>query len=729
MRASILIVFAACALPIGAFANEPPSAPAIISPEQGSEWVSAEDLHVLLEAFEDADEGDEQAGTQLEIVETDDDEVVWALDAEEPGFHYHLGDGEYLDDELDQSRRLRFDTHYLLRARYLDNSEEAETEWGAWAEADFRTLPSYENRPLEAADVLSEPTPDWTTDDGDRLRPTGPLALEIWGGAQGDSLLATVRLEPNGETEFAEGTGGEHRYPIALWVTATGDVEMGNSRVTFVTAAGGNVRAYLPAVSLADGGVARFWLAETGQTFFAIADDPLPNFDQPTRALPALWLVGPPGFVVEQFAGDLWMPVNLARHPSPSDDPDSPFLYVTELYGNIRVITRSGEVLTFAEGLLNFDPFGNIPGPGETGVTGICVHAETGDVYATMTTEVDDMIVNKIMRFTTDDGLIASGAEDVLVMAGEPTGASHQIQNCLITDEDHLIVAVGNGADQAVNASHTFFRGAILRMTLDGAAVPENPHYDPDDPDNPVSYHYAAGLRNPFGLTARADGTVWISENGNNIDRLAMVVPGVDLGWDGNDSSLAERAIFTWGPPAVAPTALTFLDNENFPASYRGRLFVNTSGPTYSRGIPRTGKIMELFSIPETVVQGETRLDGVLDRVTFLRYVGAGRGTLIGLVDTPDGLYFTSIYDDASDNPIAPGGTIWRISYVEDDEPTPRDDGCDCRALGGQRRPGLWFVLLLVGLASLRTRGATASQTTALVVGRQATVHPRSRAG
>ena len=58
---------------------------------------------------------------------------------------------------------------------------------------------------------------------------------------------------------------------------------------------------------------------------------------------------------------------------SPGLNGVQPVLYVTELYGAIKVVTRDFTVRTYASGLLNFNPTGTFPGSGEQGVTGIVV--------------------------------------------------------------------------------------------------------------------------------------------------------------------------------------------------------------------------------------------------------------------------------------------------------------------------------------------------------------------
>ena len=51
-----------------------------------------------------------------------------------------------------------------------------------------------------------------------------------------------------------------------------------------------------------------------------------------------------PGFEIELVATHLALPINLAFVPNPGSDPKAPLIYVTELYGQIKVITNDWTV-------------------------------------------------------------------------------------------------------------------------------------------------------------------------------------------------------------------------------------------------------------------------------------------------------------------------------------------------------------------------------------------------
>ena len=54
------------------------------------------------------------------------------------------------------------------------------------------------------------------------------------------------------------------------------------------------------------------------------------------------WETRQSGYEVERIAGGLQLPTGLAFVPDPGPEPDDPLLYVTELYGTIKVVARDG---------------------------------------------------------------------------------------------------------------------------------------------------------------------------------------------------------------------------------------------------------------------------------------------------------------------------------------------------------------------------------------------------
>lgn len=377
------------------------------------------------------------------------------------------------------------------------------------------------------------------------------------------------------------------------------------------------------------------------------------------------------GFVVEKFAEDLRLPTNIAMTPEPGSRPGDPLMYVTELYGTVKVIARDGTVRDYETNLLNFDPTGDFPGSGEMGLTGIAVEPTTGDVFVTRVRRGEDGFHPQVVRLISDDHGFTSTEEQVLSIPGleeAPQEASHQISNLTISPDGNLFVHSGDAilhAGQAPNLNS--YLGKILRMELDGSPVSgedgdePNPYYDPTNGIDAEDYVYASGLRNPFGGAWRlSDGTHWEVENGPALDRLAKVGAGLDYDWPA-DQGVRTHATYNW-VPSHAPVNIDFIeaakhDGSGFPSSSFGHAFVTESGPTYAAGPQANGKAVVEFGLG---TDGEL-LSGP---DPLAEYTGVGRATAVGLAAGPGGLYFTDLYKDVdAGSPIERGANVLRIRY------------------------------------------------------------------
>src|SRR6202008_4980291 len=141
------------------------------------------------------------------------------------------------------------------------------------------------------------------------------------------------------------------------------------SELSFENSRGETRLVYLPAITLPAQSETFFWISNNGGTHAAASVDRTPDFTQIGRGAPVPW-TGERGFRAERFASGFELPVSLVAAPHPGDATGSPLLYVAELYGTVKVVTRNGEVRDFAKGLLNFDPRAPIPGLGERGQIG-----------------------------------------------------------------------------------------------------------------------------------------------------------------------------------------------------------------------------------------------------------------------------------------------------------------------------------------------------------------------
>jgi glucose/arabinose dehydrogenase len=383
------------------------------------------------------------------------------------------------------------------------------------------------------------------------------------------------------------------------------------------------------------------------------------------------WTPVQPGYRIDTVADDLQLPTDIAFVPNPGLGPKDPLLYVTELYGSIKVINRDGSGGDYATGLLNFNPNGRFPGSGELGVTGIAVDPATGDVLASMVHDADgsdatydDHYPEVVRLHSADGGHTAATETPVIQMPGEIDGPSHQISNLTIGPDGKLYVHNGDGFDPSTALNLNSFRGKILRMNLDGSAPSDNPFYDASDGINAKDYIYAYGFRNPFGGAWRAaNGQHYEVENGpDENDRFARITAGTNYGWDGTASSMTTNALYNWSVPH-APVNIAFVQRptflgSGFPRSQMDHAFVTESGPTYATGPQELGKrIVEFDPQPGGEMGGHP--NGLVE------YTGTGQGTAVGLGAGPDGLYWTELYKDQNyTSAIDPGARLLRLSYI-----------------------------------------------------------------
>ena len=378
------------------------------------------------------------------------------------------------------------------------------------------------------------------------------------------------------------------------------------------------------------------------------------------------WEARQRGYEVELVASGLQLPVNLAMVPDASPGPRAPLMYVTELYGAIKLVRRDGTVTDYASNLLNFDPISDFPGTGEHGVTGIVAEPRTGDVFASMVydsdpaSEEDTPHYAKVVRFhSSDDGRVATRQRTVLDIR-EAQAPSHQISSLSIGPDRKLYVHLADAMRPETAQNLDSFLGKVLRVNLDGSAPRDNLFYDASDGITARDYVYAYGLRNPFGGGWRAaDESLYMVENGPYMDRFARVPRGRNFLWDHTNESMRNYALYNW-EPSHAPLNVAFVQRENaldsgFGEAKMDHAFVTESGPTWGTGRQYKGKrIVEFIPGKGGRLRTPPR--------TFVEYTGVGKATAAGLAVAPEGLYFTDLYKDVDyASPIERGAKVWRV--------------------------------------------------------------------
>ena len=660
---------AAPVLTPAASGNTPPQAPALVEPATVLLRDGLSPVWVTLQTgrFVDADADDRHTATEFGIWELRGLTRVWtAMVTADPLDQATLERGVF-EGPLAGRMGLNHKTTYAIRARQRDSSGDPRSEWSAWSDL-WMVVTAEEGNPIAKPLRLRDIQPHslrWETADG------APVAL----GA-GNSLVIT-----GGASELHEITGGPvinavrdfapaERYMSAFFRFAAGSegLEVPESRISFLDATGVRRFAWLPWLKLDPGAVLIAAPTAAGAFHFEPDDTPLDRADtepklflhSQARAPAVPWRVRE-GFRVELAATGFTLPVQLAVVPAPADEPDAPVAYVTEIAGSVKALGRDGSVWTYATNILSEQPSAPITKfEGETGTSGVAVDPRSGDVYVTTTYRVGEALHNKIVRLESDDGgRTAARAVDVLRMESETTEPSDQIHGLLFGHDGQLYVAVGDGAVWSTRGlDDAYFGGKVLRLNRDGSAPADNPYFDPAQPDAPLSYQWAKGLRNFVALAQRhGDDAIYTAENGYDIDRLLRLEAGQNYGYAGSDRSLLQRGLWFFSP-AIAPVGIAFAIGGPFPADRQGNLYMGTFGPEphrFATGTIDHGKEIWEFKLDATgAVAGRP--------MTFVKYVGDGLAPITGVAYMADGLYFLEFSADIPQG-VNPGATgrLWRV--------------------------------------------------------------------
>jgi glucose/arabinose dehydrogenase len=404
------------------------------------------------------------------------------------------------------------------------------------------------------------------------------------------------------------------------------------------------------------------------------------------------WLVQE-GLSLEVVHEGLLLPTAIAFVPEPSPDPDAARYFIAGLRGKIEVVTNAGTVQPFAdlrELGFRFEPTKELPdGEGQGGLASLCLDPQRGYVFATfLHRDEQGLLRNNVIRFATQAKSFALSPDSHVafssIFADQISGLAHQIGSCEVHG-DQLYVAVGEAWKSYLARNPDAPFGKVLRMTLDGEPIADNPFYDPARAKAVRNYVFALGLRNPFGLTFVGE-RLFTADNGLGVDRFLEIERGQDYLWDGTDAGIASNASFVWSQ-SVGPAHVEFIrPDSGLPgAEGSGTFLVAMSASHNNRRYPG------VFAIP---------FDTERRRVTsppreIVSYRGARWQMVVGLAQTADGVYFSSL------DPEGDGGRIYRLTqrrvaphpYTLEREATPyqlmASRGClGCHALGDQEYGG-----------------------------------------
>jgi glucose/arabinose dehydrogenase len=347
---------------------------------------------------------------------------------------------------------------------------------------------------------------------------------------------------------------------------------------------------------------------------------PAPAADQASLRLPA-------GFAIEVFARDLGPARFLAV------DPAGTLLVSVPRNGRVLALPdddgdgRADRSIVVADGL-------QLP-------HGLAFHE--GALYVAET--------GRVLRFRYDPATRRTTGAAAVVVPDLPPRGTHWTRTIAFGPGGHLYVSVGSSCNDCEESDPR--RAAILRYAADGSG----------------ESRFATGLRNAVGLAFRP-GTdeLWATVNGRDwlgddrpSEYVTRVMPGAFYGWPychwdpaglfpDPDLGSPARCRQVARPSLLyqahtAPLGLAFYTGTQFPAEYRGSLFVALHG-SWNRPVPVGYKVIRIL------------LDGgaprALDFATGWLSGSRGWGRPVDLAVGRDGSLFLS--DDLQ-------GLVYRIRY------------------------------------------------------------------
>jgi len=258
---------------------------------------------------------------------------------------------------------------------------------------------------------------------------------------------------------------------------------------------------------------------------------------------------------------------------------------------------------------------------------------------------------DRVVRFRYDPATMKAGGPEVLI-EGLPRGGNHPYKTVIVGPDRRLYVSIGSSCNVCEERDPR--RAAIMRYNADGSG----------------ETLVATGVRNAVGIAFHpVTGKLWATINerdwrGDDVppDYITEIVEGGFYGWPycyvqggkvhpdpeyTNPQACARTTLPTLEIQAhSAPIGLAFYTATQFPAEYRGDLFVVYQG-SWNRSVPTGYRLVR-------VRMKDGRPQGIEDFATGWFQGGRKYASLVDVVVGADGSLYLS--DQG-------GGLVYRISY------------------------------------------------------------------
>ena len=307
-------------------------------------------------------------------------------------------------------------------------------------------------------------------------------------------------------------------------------------------------------------------------------------------------------------------------------------LLVTERPGRMRVIARDGSLSA---------PLGGVPAVearGQGGLLDVALapdFATTREIYLCHAALVQGGALTRLVRARLSPDATALQDARPILDATPPQEGGRNHYGCRIAFDPRdgaLFLSTGERFSDEHRAQRPDdLAGKILRLTRNGAPLPDNPFVGRQGVRAEI---YTLGHRNPQGLAFNPwTGSLWSAEFGpRGGDEVNVVRVGANYGWpvvshgrtyagglpigEGTSKPGMADPIHVW-VPAVSPSGIAFYTGDAFPG-WRGSLFLAALNPP---GLVRLSTDGDRVTGEERLLRGVARFRDVIQGPEGLLYI------------------------------------------------------------------------------------------------------------
>lgn len=237
----------------------------------------------------------------------------------------------------------------------------------------------------------------------------------------------------------------------------------------------------------------------------------------------------------------------------------------------------------------------------------------------------------------------------------------HDGSRVMVLPDRTIMMTTGDAADRSLPQDHTSLNGKVLRIALDGMIPEDNPW---SDAPWPTCLLWSTGHRNAQGLARGPDGTIYLSEHGDDTDdELNIVLKGRNYGYPNVHGYCDDTTFFRYDPaegrfcidsnvvepirswtPTLGVCGLAWYGHDTIPAWNNSLLMVTL-------GIKKP--VLPLYA--NALIQMKMSRDGrriVEEKHYFLQRFGRLRAVCVA----PDGRVFLASSNEDTRGEPRPGG-------------------------------------------------------------------------